>query len=110
MPTISKSKKDKISEQILHYLFTISPEAKFTSEISREIARDEEFTKSLLYELRDKKVIICVDKNKEGVQYSKRQRWRLSPEAYGIYSKVQSKQNSQNILQNNNLYNIPEEE
>ena len=49
MPRISQQKKDKISEQILHYLFTISPEAKFVSDIGKEVARDEEFVKSLLY-------------------------------------------------------------
>lgn len=89
MPTISKPKKDKISEQILHYLFTISPEAKFTSEISKEIARDEEFTKSLLKDLHSKSLVITISKNSIGKDYSRRTRWRLSNQAFEIYKKFQ---------------------
>ena len=40
MPKISQKKKDKITEQILHHLFSISPEAHFTSKIAEEIARE----------------------------------------------------------------------
>jgi predicted transcriptional regulator with HTH domain len=90
MPTISQPKRDKISEQILHYLFSVSPESKFTSDIAKEIARDEEFTKSLLMELEPKKLIICINKNKTGTLYLKRQRWCLSSEAFDAYKKVQS--------------------
>jgi predicted transcriptional regulator with HTH domain len=90
MPKISKQKKDKISEQILHYLFSISPEAAFTSKISNEIARDEEFVKSLLNELEPKKLVIQIKKNSEGKEYIKRQRWRISNEAFEVYKKHQS--------------------
>jgi predicted transcriptional regulator with HTH domain len=96
MPAISQSKKDKISEQILHYLFTISPESEFTSDISREIIRDEEFTKLLLVELEKKKLIISIDKNPQGIKYSRRQRWRLSQQVYDAYKKQQSSLNSNN--------------
>ena len=48
MPRISESKKKKISEQILSYLFLISPKQVFTSNIAKELARDEEFIKKLL--------------------------------------------------------------
>ena len=90
MPLISQSKKDKISEQILHYLFSISPESKFTVEISKEIARDEEFTKSLLLELKNKNLIAEINKNGEGKAYLKRQRWRLSAQAYEAYKNHQT--------------------
>ena len=89
MPTISKQKKDKIAEQILHYLFTISPEAAFTNKIAEEIARDEEFTKSLLQELKSNSLIVEVKKNPEGQDYLRRQRWRLSDAAFQVYSKQQ---------------------
>lgn len=89
MPTISQKKKEKIAEQILHYLFTISPESKFTSEISAEIARDEEFTKSLLLELKSKNLTIEINKNTKGAPYVKRQRWRLSDKAYEAYKQRQ---------------------
>ena len=91
MPQISKQKRDKISEQILHYLFSISPESRFTSQISSEIARDEEFTKSLLIELRDKNLLSEINKNKNGAIYTKRQRWRLSNQAFDVYKKHQNK-------------------
>ena len=103
MPPISKVKKDKISEQILHYLFTISPNAIYTNTIAEEIARDEEFTKFLLLELENKNLIIQINKNSSGVKYLKRQRWRLSNQAHEIYSKHQEKQNS--IKNNTNIYN-----
>jgi len=100
MPKISDNKKDKIAEQILHYLFTISPEQKFTSDIAKEIARDEEFTKILLSVLKEKKLIVEINKNSQGLNYKRRQRWRLSNEAFEIYSKHQSQSNN-----HNNLYN-----
>ena len=106
MPIISKVKKDKIAEQILHYLFTISPESKFTSEISSEIARDEEFIKSMLKEMQQKKLVVPINKNNKGKDYIKRTRWRLSNDVFDVYSKAQEQQSKKNQLQNNNLYNI----
>ncbi|MDP1695615.1 MAG: hypothetical protein Q8L29_01725 [archaeon] len=90
MPAISKQKKDRISEQILHHLFSISPESAFTNAISKEIARDEEFTKFLLTDLQSKKLVIEINKNSAGVSYTRRQRWRLSNQAYDVYQKHQS--------------------
>ena len=89
MPKISKEKKDRISEQILHYLFSVSPELKFTAEIARNLARDEEFTKAILQDLKLKNLIVEVNKSSSGINYLKRQRWRLSSEVYNIYSKHQ---------------------
>lgn len=90
MPRISNTKKDKISEQILHHLFSIAPQSCFTAEIARELARDEEFTKSLLKNLKSKGLVVEVNKNSSGVDYLKRQRWRLSNEVFKAYSKRQS--------------------
>jgi hypothetical protein len=91
MPKISQEKKDKISEQILHHLFSISPESNFTAQIAREIARDEEFTKGILSDLKSKSLIQEINKNPSGTEYSKRQRWTLSPQTYELYSKHQSR-------------------
>jgi predicted transcriptional regulator with HTH domain len=44
---ISEQKIEKISEQILAMLYSISPKSLFTSHIAKEIARDEEFRKIL---------------------------------------------------------------
>ncbi|MDP4039007.1 MAG: hypothetical protein Q8P57_00275 [Candidatus Pacearchaeota archaeon] len=89
MPTISNQKREKISEQILHHLFTISPSSEFTSKIAEETARDEEFTKSLLTDLEKKKLVVRIDKNPKGIPYLKRQRWRLSSQAFSIYKNHQ---------------------
>ncbi|MFH1290624.1 MAG: hypothetical protein ABIH92_04405 [Nanoarchaeota archaeon] len=89
MPPISQPKKDKISEQILHHLFSASPQPKFTAQIAREIARDEEFTKTLLTELRTKGLVVEVAKNVLGGDYIRRRRWRLSNTAFEAYSKHQ---------------------
>ena len=92
MPTISKAKKDKIAEQILHYLFSIAPEAVHTATISKEIARDEEFTKYLLNDLKSKNLIVSITKNTKGKNYLKRQRWRLTEQAFQVYKNYQPSQ------------------
>ena len=106
MPRLSKEKRDRISEQILHHLFTISPESLFTSGIAKEIARDEEFTKGILTELEKKKLIAEIKKNKDGVSYAKRQRWRLSNQAFEAYKKHQSTIQSQQNLNSGVFSNI----
>ena len=88
MPQISNQKKQKISEQILAFLFNTSPSPRFTSEISQEIARDEEFVKILLQDLKDKGLVILIDKGPSGIKYSRRQRWRLSNKAHEAYSRI----------------------
>jgi len=89
MPPISQTKKDKIAEQILHHLFSVSPQPIFTAQIAREIARDEEFTKVLLADLKSKNLITEVAKNGNGADYLRRRRWRLSNSAFEAYSKHQ---------------------
>ena len=98
MPKISKDKRDKISEHILYYLFSISPDSKFTSDIAKEIARDEEFTKSLLNDLKKNSLVICIDKNPLGIKYEKRQRWMISSKAYSVYQSYQSRNSKINTF------------
>lgn len=86
MPPISKVKKDKISEHILSILVDKFPKPLFTSQIAQEIARDEEFTKFLLKELNEQKLIVPINKNPQGVEYIRRTRWRLSNQAHKAYS------------------------
>jgi len=86
---ISNKKKEKISEQILAFLFLINPKIVFTVEIAKELARDEEFIKKLLLELNKKKLIIKITKNSKGINYIRRIRWKLSDETYKIYKKNQ---------------------
>ncbi len=89
---ISDQKKEKISEQILALLYSISPKPLFTLNIAKEIARDEEFVKTLLLELKKKELIIEIKKNPKGLLYLKRSRWQLSDAVYQVYKEHQKKQ------------------
>lgn len=87
---ISNAKKEKISEQILSVLYINSPTALFTSTIANEIARDEEFIKNILEELKEKKIIIKISKNPQGTPYLRRARWKLSDQVYLHYKERQN--------------------
>lgn len=82
---ISLAKKDKIAEQILFFLYSISPHSEFTSKISVELARDEEFTKKLLLDLKKKGLVTEIKRNPRGKEYTRRSRWRLTDAAYAAY-------------------------
>ncbi|MFA6023070.1 MAG: hypothetical protein WC781_03205 [Candidatus Pacearchaeota archaeon] len=84
---ISDKKRQKISEHILSVLFDNYPQSLFTSQIAEEIVRDEEFTKSLLQDLKSKELVTPITKNQAGLNYLKRTRWRLSNKAHEVYSK-----------------------
>jgi hypothetical protein len=86
---ISNEKREKISEQIINFLFLNNPKPFFTSHIAKELARDEEFTKKLLFELKKKKLVREIKKNAKGVDYLKRSRWKLSDESYNAYKQHQ---------------------
>ena len=88
---IAQKKKEKICEQIIFYLFSENPKAIFTSHIANEIARDEGYIKKLLLELKDKKIVTEIKKNKEGYNYLKRTRWKLTPEIFESFKQIQGK-------------------
>lgn len=85
---LSKEKRDKISEQILSVLFHSYPSSKFVAEISKELARDEEFIKAMIFELKEKLLVVPIKKNPQGDFYVRRIRWRLSNKAYEAYSNL----------------------
>ena len=103
MSKLSKEKEEKIMSNIVAILYQHSPEAIFTSEISKLEARDEEFIKRLLQELEKKKLVVCVEKNSKGIKYARRQRWRLSNNAYEVYKKYQSAQIKSNLPLTDNI-------
>ena len=82
---ISNKKKDKISEQILAFLYSLPMKPAFTSQIAQEVARDEEFVKKLLVDMKGKNLVAEIRKNPKGEQYLKRSRWKLSDVAYRAY-------------------------
>lgn len=86
---ISQAKKDKIIEQIIYYLYYSFPNYPFTAEIAREIARDEEFVKKLLFEIKEKDVVNMVRKNKNGDIFKRKLRWKLSNKVYNFYHSKQ---------------------
>ena len=85
---LSQEKRDKISEQILSHLYHNFPKPFFTAEIAREIARDEEFVKALMLELKNKNLVVSIKKNPKGVFYTRRIRWRLSNQAHNAYKEL----------------------
>ena len=85
---LSDKKKEKISEQILALLYSQNPKALFTSNIAQEIARDEEFTKKLLVDLKAKKLIVEIKRSPKGIIYSRRSRWNLSDKTYVVYKRL----------------------
>ena len=87
---ISNKKREKISEQILAFLYSINPKPVFTSHIAQEIARDEEFVKKILQELKNKKLVAEIKKNPKGIPYKQRTRWKLSDITYQTYKDKQS--------------------
>lgn len=86
---ISSEKRDKISEQILAFLYSISPKPVFTYTIAKEIARDEEFVKKLLIDLKAKGLVLEIKKSPKGDTYLKRSRWKLTDAVFESYNKHQ---------------------
>jgi hypothetical protein len=82
---LSQTKKDKISEQILSLLYASFPGQPFTAEVAREVARDEEFTKRLLFDLAEKGLVIPVRNSSSGEVFIRRLKWRLSQKVYDVY-------------------------
>lgn len=86
MPKISKEKIKKIKENILALLFSKFPIALSTSQIAKEIARDEEFIKVLLVDLKNEKLVKEIEKN-----YKRKKLWQLSQQAYMAYKELSKK-------------------
>ena len=86
---ISNNKKEKICEHILALLYSNFPKALFTFNIAQELARDEEYIKKLLLDLKKKNLIREINKNPLGIIYKKRSRWSLSQKTYKIYKQKQ---------------------
>jgi len=89
MPRISPKTKDRIAEHVLAHLFSCTPEPAYTNAIARELARDEEFIRSVLGELEQKKLVVKITKNNQGVPLARRTRWRLSNTAFEAYNQMQ---------------------
>lgn len=87
---ISEEKKRKISEQILAFLYSSNPRPLFTAHIAKEIARDEEFIKKIMENLKKENLVLKINKNPTGKEYKRRTRWKLTDAAYQAYKKASS--------------------
>jgi hypothetical protein len=97
---LSKDKKEKVAEQVLALLYNSFPKQLFTAEIAREIARDEEFIKTLMLELKDKNLVLAIKKNEAGKDFIRRSRWQLTSPAYQAYN-----QRVNQVIQNPTIQN-----
>jgi hypothetical protein len=97
---LSKEKKDKIAEQVLSFLYHSFPKQLFTVDIAKEIARDEEFIKKLMFELKEKSLVLEIKKNEKGYDFIRRIRWQLSGPAYQAYD-LKAKENTQPVTTEN---------
>jgi len=86
---ISIKKKEKIIEQILALLYSVSPKPLFTINIASEIARDEEFVKKLLIDIKKKNLVVEIKQNPKGKVYLRRSRWQLTEATYTLYKSHQ---------------------
>ncbi len=86
MVRISEIKKNKIKSNILSLLYEKFPKSLFTAEISRIEARDEEFIKRILFELKEKGLVLSIRKNAKGMTFTRRIRWTLTKKVYDVYS------------------------
>mgnify|MGYP001611996651 CR=1 FL=1 len=85
MVKLSAATINRIKSNVLSLLYERFPQSLFTAEIAKLEARDEEFIKALMFDLKDKNLVIAIKKNPQGDFYSRRIRWRLSNQAYTAY-------------------------
>jgi len=88
MTRISKEKINTIKSNILSILYKNNLRALFTAEIAKIEARDEEFIKKILQEMKEQGFVNMVNMNQMGKIYSRRMRWRLNSQTYEAYKKL----------------------
>ncbi len=86
MVKLSDKTVSRIKDAIVSVLYE-SPRALFANEIATEIARDKEFIKKLLVELKHQGVVEDIKKGLNGNNYEVRIRWRIRPEVRNAFEK-----------------------
>ncbi|MFH0923052.1 MAG: hypothetical protein V1811_03265 [Candidatus Micrarchaeota archaeon] len=81
MSRISQQNFQRISESVLNVLFDKYPIAQSTASISREIARDNEFTLRVMQFLEGKRFVVRVSRGS-------RFEWKLSKQAKARYDSI----------------------
>jgi len=85
MSLISDKKKDRIKEDIIRELYENYPGFLYTEKISENIIRDNEFTLSLLNELKKNKVVNILNETKGD---KVKRKWQLNEEAFDAYKRL----------------------
>ncbi|MBS3140832.1 hypothetical protein J4405_01650 [Candidatus Woesearchaeota archaeon] len=85
MSVISDKKKDRIKEDIIRELYENYPGFLYTEKISENIIRDNEFTLSLLNELKKNKVVNILNETKGD---KVKRKWQLNEEAFDAYKRL----------------------
>lgn len=88
MTRLSETTQKRLKDDIVSALYH-SKRSMFSNQIAKEICRDKELVKRLLAELEAMKVVEKVMKNKRGVSYKERNRWRLRPEVDKAFRQIQ---------------------
>ena len=85
MSKISKEKKDRLKEEILHSLYENYPKMMWTFEIGDILIRDDEFILKLLMELKKKRLVMNYEESK-GKKVKRK--WGMKKEVYEQYKQL----------------------
>ncbi|MAG47950.1 hypothetical protein CL617_05060 [archaeon] len=85
MSQISEKTKLALKADISSILYENPLQAMFAKEISVELRRDKEFTKKLLLEMENEKLVERITKSSKGIDYKKRIRWKIPERVLQVY-------------------------
>ena len=85
MVKLSNQLINLIKDDIITFLYNNQLKSYFTSNIAKEIRRDNEFALKLLLELKEQGFVEHIKKNKQGRQYLARIKWRIPPNVITAY-------------------------
>lgn len=85
MSKVSFEKEKKIKENLLGYLFECYPKMFYTSELSEEFIRDDEFVLKLMLQLHEEKLVKKIEESSGG---KIRRKWGMGKEVYARYKEL----------------------
>lgn len=85
MVKISEKNIKLLQDDILSILYDQPLRPMFTNEIAKELRRDNEFTKKILLDLKEKGVVEVVKKSSKGYDYITHMKWRITPKFLNIF-------------------------
>ncbi|MBS3143648.1 hypothetical protein J4446_02105 [Candidatus Woesearchaeota archaeon] len=85
MVKLSSRTTDLLKDDIISVIYENQLNPLLTIEIANELRRDKEFTKKLLFELKEKGILDEIKKNNKGKGYIKRSRWIIKQEILNTF-------------------------